>query len=211
VDRLGAAVGEGDLLIERLSAASGETIELVRQRCSKLAERLSIATPTDARSILKALSVEAHLEDERIVLGVDVGALLATAIGSDAQTLALQLQDTSRITITVPVAIRRRGQELRLVHQPSGPVPGEVDATLVALIARAHQARGTLMERPEEVSDAQRPHLTRLARLSYLAPDLQAAILDGRQPSQLSARQLLRIDQLPACWKMQRQVLGFAG
>jgi hypothetical protein len=61
------------------------------------------------------------------------------------------------------------------------------------------------------VSDAERAHLTRLARLSYLAPDLQAAILDGRQPSQLSARQLLRTDQMPVCWKMQRQVLGFAG
>jgi DNA invertase Pin-like site-specific DNA recombinase len=211
VERLGAGIGEGDLLIERLSAASGETIELVRQRCSKLAERLSAATPTDARSILKGLSVEAHLQDERIMIGLDAGALLTTTLGSDAGMLALQLQDTSRIMITVPVAIRRRGQELRLVHEPSGPVPGEVDATLVALIARAHQARRTLMERHEEVSDAERPHLTRLARLSYLAPDLQAAILDGRQPSQLSARQLLRTDRMPVCWKMQRQVLGFVG
>jgi hypothetical protein len=157
------------------------------------------------------LAVEAQLQDERIMIGLDAGALLTMTLGSDAGMLALQLQDTSRITITVPVAIRRRGQELRLVHQPPGPVPGEVDATLVALIARAHQARGTLMERPEEVSDAERPHLTRLARLSYLAPNLQAAILDGRQPSQLSARQLLRTDQMPVCWKMQRQVLGFAG
>jgi hypothetical protein len=211
VERLAAATGEGDLLIERLPTASGETIELVRQRCWKLAERLSAATPTDARSILESLSVEAQLHDERIMIGLDAGALLTMTLGSDAQMLDLQLQDASRIMITAPVAIRRRGQELRLVHQPSGPVPGEVDATLVALMARAHQARATLMERHEEVSDAERPHLTRLARLSYLAPDLQAAILEGRQPSQLSARQLLRTDQMPVCWKMQRQVLGFTG
>jgi DNA invertase Pin-like site-specific DNA recombinase len=209
VGRLGAAIGEGDLLVERLSATSGETTDLVRRRCWKLAERLSAATPTDARSILVDLSVEAQLQDERIMLGVDTGALLAMALGSDAQMLPLQLQDASRIMITVPVAIRRRGQELRLVHQPGGPAPGEVDATLVALIARAHQARATLMERLKEVSDAERPHLTRLARLSYLAPDLQCAILDGRQPPRLSARQLLRTDRLPVCWKMQRQVLGF--
>jgi DNA invertase Pin-like site-specific DNA recombinase len=211
VERLGVAVGEGDLLIQRLYAASGESTELVRQRCWKLVERLSCATPIQARSIFEALAVEAQLHDDRIMIGFDAGALLTLTLGSDAQVLPLQLQDASRIMITVPVAIRRRGQELRLVHQPSGPVPGEVDATLVALITRAHQARVTLMERHEEVSDAERPHLTRLARLSYLAPDLQAAILDGRLPSQLSARQLLRTDQMPVCWKMQRQVFGFAG
>jgi hypothetical protein len=192
-------------------AASGETTELVRGRCWKLAERLSAAAPTDARIILEGMSAEAQLHDERIMIGLDAGALLAMTLGSDAQMLALQLQDANRIMITVPVAISRRGQELRLVHQPSGPVPGEVEATLVALIARAHEARRTLMERPEEVSDAERPHLTRLARLSYLAPDLQAAILDGRQPPQLSARQLLRADRIPICWKLQRQVLGFVG
>jgi hypothetical protein len=82
---------------------------------------------------------------------------------------------------------------------------------LVAMLARAHQARETLMERRAEVPREELPHLTRLARLSYLAPDLQAAILAGRQPPELSARQLLRTAHLPACWKRQRQVLGFVG
>jgi hypothetical protein len=52
-------------------------------------------------------------------------------------------------------------------------MPGDVDATLVAMLARAHQARETLVERHADVTDAERPHLSRLARLSYLAPDLQ--------------------------------------
>jgi hypothetical protein len=173
VERLRAVIGEGDPLIERLSAASGETTELVRQRCSKLAERLSAAAPSDARITFKGLAREAELHGERITLGLDAAALLSVALGSDAQMLALRLQDTSRIMITVPVAIRRRGQELRLVYQPSGPMPGDVDATLVAMLARAHQARETLVERHADVTDAERPHLSRLARLSYLAPDLQ--------------------------------------
>jgi hypothetical protein len=211
LERLGAAIGEGDLLIERLSAPSGETIELVRQRCSELAEKLSTATPTNARSILNDLAQQAQLQDERIMLELDAPALLTMALGSDAGMLGLELHDASRITITVPVAIRRRGQELRLVYQPSGPVSGEVDTTLVGLIARAHQARETLIESATDVSDVERPHLTRLARLSYLAPDVQAAIVDGRQPLDLTARQLLRAAHLPGCWKTQRQVLGFAG
>lgn len=210
LERLGAAIGEGNLLTERLSAPSGETVELVRQRCSALAETLLAASPNVARGMLHDLAVEAQLQDERITLGLDASGLLEQALGSDAQMLALELHDTSRIMITVPIAIRRRGQELRLVCQPSGPIPGEVDATLVGLIARAHQARETLVENATDVTDAERPHLTRLARLSYLAPDVQAAILDGRQPLELTARGLLRTATLPACWTMQRQVLGFA-
>jgi len=132
LERLGATIGEGDLLTERLSAPSGETIELVRQRCSELAETLCGAAPHRARIILNDLAVEAQLQDERITLALDAPALLAMALGSDAHMLAVELQDASRIMIMVPVAIRRRGQELRLVYRPSGPATGEVDATLVA-------------------------------------------------------------------------------
>lgn len=148
---------------------------------------------------------------ERVALALDAHALLAMALGSDAKMLALELQDCSPVTIMVPVAIRRRGQELRLVYQPPGEKPtGEVDPTLVGLIARAHRAREKLLDSHADLSEMERPHLTRLARLSYLAPDVQAAIVDGKQPVELTARQLLRAASLPSCWKTQRKVLGMS-
>jgi site-specific DNA recombinase len=42
-----------------------------------------------------------------------------------------------------------------------------------------------------------RQHQTRLARLSYLAPDIVGAIIDGRQPPELNGRRLLRFADLP--------------
>jgi hypothetical protein len=39
--------------------------------------------------------------------------------------------------------------------------------------------------------------LTRLVRLSYLAPDIAQAILDGRQPRDLTADKLLAHSRLP--------------
>ena len=47
-------------------------------------------------------------------------------------------------------------------------------------------------------------------RLSYLAPDITKAILDGRQPRDLTADKLLAHSRLPLAWHEQRSVLGFA-
>jgi hypothetical protein len=55
-----------------------------------------------------------------------------------------------------------------------------------------------------------RSYFTRLVRLSYLAPDITQAILDGRQPSGLTADKLLAHSRLPLAWHEQRNLLGFA-
>ena len=52
-------------------------------------------------------------------------------------------------------------------------------------------------------------YFTRLVRLSYLAPDITEAILDGRQPRDLTADNLLAHSRLPLAWREQRTVLGF--
>jgi site-specific DNA recombinase len=55
-----------------------------------------------------------------------------------------------------------------------------------------------------------RSYFTRLVRLSYLAPDITQAILDGQQPRDLTADKLLEHSRLPLAWHDQRTVLGFA-
>jgi site-specific DNA recombinase len=50
----------------------------------------------------------------------------------------------------------------------------------------------------------------RLVRLSYLAPDITKAILDGRQPGDLHGSEAPRALRLPRAWHDQRIVLGFA-
>jgi site-specific DNA recombinase len=47
----------------------------------------------------------------------------------------------------------------------------------------------------------------RILNCSFLAPDIVEAILDGRQPADLSVQKLLR--SLPLIWAEQRQRLGF--
>ena len=48
-----------------------------------------------------------------------------------------------------------------------------------------------------------------LLRLPWLAPDITAAIVNGRQPPQLNAKKLMRLTaHLPADWTEQRALLG---
>jgi site-specific DNA recombinase len=54
------------------------------------------------------------------------------------------------------------------------------------------------------------PYAARLIRLNYLAPDIVAAILDGKQPVELTASKLMTDTRLPLDWRAQRAALGFA-
>ena len=53
-------------------------------------------------------------------------------------------------------------------------------------------------------------YFSRVVRLAYLAPDIIAAILDGRQPANLTAARLSQTSELPLAWSEQRRALGSA-
>lgn len=52
-------------------------------------------------------------------------------------------------------------------------------------------------------------YLTRALHMMFLAPDIMTAILEGTQPASISMA-TFRTVNLPACWKAQRELLGFA-
>ena len=59
----------------------------------------------------------------------------------------------------------------------------------------------------ERVSAA---YVYRLLRLPSLAPDIITAIINGKNPSQLTAKKLMRLTtQIPTDWVEQRKLLGF--
>ena len=55
-----------------------------------------------------------------------------------------------------------------------------------------------------------RSYVSDILRLAYLAPDITAAILAGRQPETLTLTKLLSYRTLPLDWREQSRVLGFA-
>ena len=53
-------------------------------------------------------------------------------------------------------------------------------------------------------------YASRIVRLTFLAPDIVAAILAGKQPPELTANKLMADTRLPLDWRGQRTALGFA-
>lgn len=117
-------------------------------------------------------------------------------------------------TISTPAKLVRRGNELRLALPPEHTASGDgnVDPTLVRLVAQSFAAREHLVDGKyaQQMETHDRKHLLRLARVSWLAPDIISAILNGCHPVQLTARHLLRSADVPMDWQEQRSYLGFS-
>ena len=123
------------------------------------------------------------------------------------------------ITVRVPLAIRRLPGR-KTVVTPEGapaavPTRTRADPPLVKALARAHRWRRMLVEgRYASVSEMaaaeriERGYLGSLLRLTFLAPDLVEAILDGRQPADLGLPTLM--EPFPPEWDAQRTALAGA-
>ena len=91
------------------------------------------------------------------------------------------------------------------------------DRSLIRLLVRAFAIREKLDKNPDltmqQVADAEGvvpSYVTRLLRLTFLAPDIVTAIVDGRQPVELTANRLMSNTRLPLEWQAQRELLGVA-
>jgi site-specific DNA recombinase len=49
--------------------------------------------------------------------------------------------------------------------------------------------------------------VSRLIRMAFLAPDIVESIVDGRQPSDLTAQALIRRIAIPLDWRLQKTAL----
>src|SRR5215831_13777589 len=120
--------------------------------------------------------------------------------------------------LSVPVRLRRAGREIRMVIDGTGRfATAQPNARLVKLLLRARrfnaaltQGEGVAFAALAQREGVSRSYFTRLVRLSYLAPDITQAILDGRQPHDLTPEKLLDHSRLPLAWHEQRAVLGFS-
>jgi site-specific DNA recombinase len=167
------------------------------------------------RAVLTALIERIEVRVDQIDIGLRparLGALL------DVTAAALQSMTDDEIQIlSVPVRLRRAGREITVVIDGTDPfAAAKPDARLIKLLLRARRYNAAVahgegvpfaaLAKREGVS---RSYFTRLVRLSYLAPDITQAILDGRQPRDLTAEKLLEHSRLPLAWHDQRLVLGF--
>jgi len=117
---------------------------------------------------------------------------------------------------SIPLPARKPFREAKLrIDQDANAK--SVDASMIALLGDALQARDLIIASPElsinQIAKREgrcRKQLTKLVRLSWLSPNIVEAIVDGRTPSRLTRKRLLNAD-LPASWPDQEEMLGLAG
>lgn len=160
-----------------------------------IAERLQNAAIHEKRKILLDHCVKVQIQKERVV------------ISFKPQVEA----DRSEVRIDAKLAKQR--SELKFTIPPTNanikPTP---NVTLQKLVAQAFAAQELLLTgKPNPaLSDYSRRYLGQLVRISWLAPDIIAAIMDGTQPVNLTGRKLTRANAIPLDWPSQRKMFGFA-
>ena len=141
-------------------------------------------------------------------------ALRVALLGEQPTRSCKSMQDV--FTITIAAQIKRCGWEVRLVV-PAGTgtqMPHRASLPLVKAVARVHRwpekiMRGEFRSRKlvAQFAKVDQRYAGRILQFAFLAPDIVEAILEGRQPPDLTVQKLLR--GLPLGWAEQRRRLGF--
>ncbi len=173
--------------------------------------------PSKLRVLLLTFVPRIEVHPERVDIHIAPARLTKVLRnGSTKLPPAHKTSEETHAVLSVPARLRRTRMEIKMLiegdTEKSGPDPG-----LVRLIVKAHSVKESLSScGGMELRDLAKHHgvgdsyITRLFRLTFLAPDITRAILEGRQPPELTGARLMRDTRFPLDWEEQRLVLGFA-
>ena len=197
----------------QLTGIAPDRLRTILHRAATAADDLNDEQPERQRRLLHRLLHRVTLHTGSIRIEIKRAGLDGLVSGNGAHVAA---RPEGLIDLTVPVALRRRGVEAKLVVRAAQGEAAAPDRNLIALVAQARrwfdQLAGGEVGSIQEIArrdgiDAS--DVGRNIQLAFLAPDIVEAILAGRQPVELTARRLRRIGALPLEWDRQRRLLGF--
>lgn len=117
------------------------------------------------------------------------------------------------LSVHIPFRIAKRGGRTEVQMPPGAPVQrSRIDNTMVKALARAFRwqrmledsTHATILDlaRAEKINPS---YVSRVLRLTLLAPEMVETILDGRQLEELTMAQLL--EPFPVEWKEKAKTL----
>lgn len=210
------ALGDSDLLHRLIDQDHSDELRLhsLKRSLDLMAAQLRAATPSQRRGLLLRILFRIVLHQDRLEVMLDTHALLDEP---ELQASSDDDREARTLTLTVPARMVRTGKEMRLVIPPSHRGDDtHHDSGLIKLMVKAHAARAALRANTDRSLDEivagrglTRDYFRVLVKLSFLAPDIIASIIEGRHPPTLSRQRLVRLGELPFDWGEQRRVLGF--
>ena len=177
-------------LLEALEKSGLESpdVRATLESASNLVRRLQ--DEADATASLGAIVSRVELRDDGIVVVLGIEALCSLA--------GVRTRSTLSLTRFVPLRMKRRGVETRIILAAGDNPPRKTDPALLKAVSRSRawfeelasgQVRSLAdIARRENVTPR---YVERLSRLAFTAPAIVEAICQGRQPAELSAETLL--------------------
>jgi site-specific DNA recombinase len=188
--------------------------------------------PTETlHGLMRAILVRAQVHADRIDLDIASGRLVRWLLdggGREGNSVPPRNSnilpnsaspadgaDQPLLRLSIPASLKRAGNEMKfIVDGLASSAPA--DTTLIRLLLRGGKI-GKRMFAPgspplEDIAAEEgvsSTYVMRLVRLTFLAPDIVAAILAGKQPAGLTANKLMADTRLPLDWRKQRTTLGF--
>ena len=222
------AVREAMLDLLRSEGRLTKALDVVRDRPAEQIRGLLRQARLRAKELGSLSPVEAVSSIRPCLAGVTIGAntlrlevrrgVLACWLRGEEQDPLGEIAKTGRTFVhDIDARIRMRGQQMKLVLEDQRSNETNIDQALIDLIVLAHVLRRQLLGPGQatirEIADRKwltTSYVARIVRLSFLAPDITTAILEGRQPPDLTAERLRRLDPLPLDWREQRRALGIS-
>jgi site-specific DNA recombinase len=188
-------------------------------QAAKLAQAWDRMSPLQTRARLLALVQRVDVTSDQVIVRLRPRGLAAVLDDNLTSADPRRLDDEPTLSLSHPVHLRRAGKEVRMVIDHADPFapPAKPDPSLIKAIGRAHHYHTLLIKHGSgkfadlaKREKLHRSYFSQVLRLAYLAPDITAAILEGRQPEGLTATMLIEHPDLPLSWPEQRSALGFA-
>ncbi len=220
-NRIRGLLSEPASLFEMLAAHAGQSMlqQSLMAHAAELVEEWPRMSPLRMRVILVAVVQRVDIFPDQVIIHLRPRRLIALL--NDRLTAAKPdpADDEPTLPLSHPVQLRRAGKEVRMVIDHTDPFasPAKPDPSLIKAIVNAHRFNKNLLHggagKFADLAKSEKLHrsyYSQILRLAYLAPDITTAILEGRQPSSLTATMLIEHSHLPLSWEKQRAALGFA-
>ncbi len=115
----------------------------------------------------------------------------------------------------IAIAIVRNGRQVKIAIPPPASRAQLLNPSLLKLIAQAFTARAEIDKGGSFLDVANRlgcgrENLADMLQTSYLAPSIIQAIVEGRQPANLSRKQLVQTNRIPLAWGEQETLFVFS-
>jgi DNA invertase Pin-like site-specific DNA recombinase len=199
--------------IEQVIAHAASEILLDGCAITTALQEAGIAAHHIPSALNKAQKIQQNTADliDRFIRRVDLrqdGVCLTLSLAS---LLVPEVEDLTIIR-DIPMRMKRRGIEMRLIINGTGPV--RVDQPLLKTIVRAHKWFNDLvsgrvhnMAEIASMEGVDKSYVSRVVNLAFLAPDIIESIISGHQPADLNVEKLMKRTDLPLDWVQQRQLL----